>query len=142
MLPIARRCAIQYMFITVCSNFTAFALHVPKYDDTALKDTIMHKGLFNMANIRLMCTEEKLTSRQKQVNRIGKPPAAAACNSKKNTILAHTIHSFSSYMTQLYSGCLLFLSASCTIFSLRLLGNLLTTWLLQCTAPYMEVIGE
>jgi hypothetical protein len=89
MLPIARRCAIQYMFITVCSNFTALALYIPKYDDTALKHTIMHEGLFIMANIRLMCIEEKLTTMQEQVNRIGKPPAAAACNSKKNTILAH-----------------------------------------------------
>jgi len=89
-----------------------------------------------------MCIEEELTTMQEQFTSIGKPPAAAACNSKKNKILAHTIHSFSSYMTQLYSGCLLFLSASCTILSLKLLGNLLTTWLLQCTAPYMEVIGE
>ena len=90
MLPIARRCAIQYVFVIVCSNFTAFAWHIPKYDDTALKHAIMHKGLFKTADVRLTCIEEELTTMQEQVQTLGKPPAAAASNSKKNTILLHT----------------------------------------------------
>ena len=74
MLPIACRCAIQYVFNTVSSNFTAFALPIPKYDDTALQHTtgIMHKGLFRMAHVRLMCIEEELTTTQKQLDRIRK----------------------------------------------------------------------
>ena len=57
MLPIASRCAIQYMFITLLYRF-CFAYTT--YDDIALNHTISHKSLFRMTNAILMCIEEEL----------------------------------------------------------------------------------